>query len=112
MKLADLTDLFVLCAAPGAGDDLQALKRGINEAADLVLLNKAEEPLSVVARQALMDLRVGQSFRANPAQVLPVSAKLSTGISTAWTAIKQLQHKNQVFISVFAYNLNFLHFAD
>lgn len=68
-RLADLTDIFVLCAAPMAGDDLQAMKRGISEMADLILLNKAEEPMIQVARQALMELKASQTLRSHPAQV-------------------------------------------
>ena len=68
-QLADLTDIFVLCAAPMAGDDLQAMKRGISEMADLILLNKAEEPMSQAARKALMELKASQTLRRHPAQV-------------------------------------------
>ncbi len=69
VQLADLTDIFVLCAAPLAGDDLQAMKRGINEQADLILLNKAEEPLSSEARKALMELKLTQTLRSQPVSV-------------------------------------------
>ena len=67
--LADLTDIFVLCAAPMAGDELQAMKRGISEVSDLILLNKAEEPLGQEARKALMELKASQTLRSRPAQV-------------------------------------------
>lgn len=68
-QLADLTDIFVLCASPMAGDDLQAMKRGISEMADLILLNKAEEPMSQSARKALIELKASQALRRQPAQV-------------------------------------------
>lgn len=68
-QLADLADIFVLCSSPMAGDDLQAMKRGINERADLILLNKAEEPLTQMAKKALMELRMSQTLRSNPAKV-------------------------------------------
>ena len=69
VQLADLTDIFILCAAPLAGDDLQAMKRGISEMADIILLNKAEEPLNQAAEQALMELKMSQSLKLHPAQV-------------------------------------------
>ena len=68
-QLADLTDIFVLCAAPMAGDDLQAMKRGISEMADLILLNKAEDPIKREARKAFLELKAAQTLRIHPAQV-------------------------------------------
>ena len=68
-QLADLTDIFVLCSSPMTGDELQALKRGINERADLILLNKAEEPLTQSAKKALMELKMSQTLRNRPAKV-------------------------------------------
>ena len=40
--VAEMTDIFVLLIAPGGGDDLQGVKRGIMEMADLILVNKAD----------------------------------------------------------------------
>ena len=40
--VAEMTDVFVLLIAPGGGDELQGVKRGIMEMADLVLVNKAD----------------------------------------------------------------------
>lgn len=68
-ELADLTDIFVLCAAPRSGDDLQAMKRGISEMAELILLNKAEESLGAEVKKALMELKSSQTLRSHPAQV-------------------------------------------
>lgn len=68
-ELSDLTDIFVLCVAPNSGDEVQSMKRGINERADLILVNKADEPLSEEARQTLMELKMSQYLRSHPAQV-------------------------------------------
>ena len=40
--VAEMTDIFVLLIAPGGGDELQGVKRGIMEMADLILVNKAD----------------------------------------------------------------------
>src|SRR5450756_1345430 len=40
--VADMTDMFVLMQLPNAGDDLQAIKKGVMELADLVVINKAD----------------------------------------------------------------------
>ncbi len=53
--VADMTDLFVLLAGPGGGDDLQGIKRGVMELADLVLVTKADGDLLPAARRAVAD---------------------------------------------------------
>ena len=50
--VADMVDMFVLILPPAAGDELQGLKRGIIELADLVLINKADGDLARVTRGA------------------------------------------------------------
>ena len=45
MAVADMVDCFVLLAAPGGGDELQGIKRGIMELADVVVVNKADGDL-------------------------------------------------------------------
>lgn len=47
-----MTDLFLLLMLPGAGDELQGMKRGIMEMADLIAINKAEEGTMKAAKQA------------------------------------------------------------
>jgi LAO/AO transport system kinase len=51
-KVADMTDMFVLLLQPGAGDELQGIKRGIMELADLILVNKADDGLEEKARKS------------------------------------------------------------
>lgn len=55
--VADLVDLFVLLIAPGGGDELQGMKRGIVELADLVIVNKADGDLESTARHTAADYR-------------------------------------------------------
>jgi LAO/AO transport system kinase len=55
--VADLVDLFILLIAPAGGDELQGLKRGIVELADLLLVNKADGDLEAAARRAVADYR-------------------------------------------------------
>ena len=50
-------DLFVLVASPTGGDELQGIKRGIMELADLIIVNKADGELADAARRACSDLR-------------------------------------------------------
>lgn len=53
-----MTDLFLLLMLPGAGDELQGIKRGIMEMADIIVVNKAEGELLNRAREAVRDLKV------------------------------------------------------
>ncbi len=52
--VAGMTDLFVLLQLPNAGDDLQAIKRGVMELADLVVVNKADLDESAATRACAM----------------------------------------------------------
>ncbi|HEY4375782.1 MAG TPA: methylmalonyl Co-A mutase-associated GTPase MeaB [Acidimicrobiales bacterium] len=57
LAVADLVDVFVLLASPSGGDDLQGIKRGIMELADLVVVTKADGELAGAANHAAADLR-------------------------------------------------------
>ena len=57
VAVADLVDLFVLVASPAGGDELQGIKRGIMELADLIVVNKADGDLAAAAERAAADLR-------------------------------------------------------
>jgi LAO/AO transport system kinase len=52
-----MADLMVLLTIPGAGDELQGIKRGIMEMADCIVVNKAETPNETKAQQAARELR-------------------------------------------------------
>lgn len=55
LAVADMTDLFVLLVSPGTGDELQGIKRGIMELADLVVVTKADGDLEAAARTSVAD---------------------------------------------------------
>ncbi len=83
--VADLVDHFVLLIAPGGGDELQGLKRGIVELADLVIVNKTDGELEAAARHAAADYRHALAlFRRDPdrlpAEVVAVSALERRGL--------------------------------
>jgi LAO/AO transport system kinase len=82
---AAMTDMFVLLQLPNAGDDLQAIKRGVMEMADLVVVNKADlDPQA--AQRAAMQLGAGLGHRGD-ARV--VSAMTGDGIGPLWSAIEE-----------------------
>ena len=55
--VSDMTDMFILMLLPGGGDELQGIKRGIVELADLLLVNKADGNMLAVAQRAIADYR-------------------------------------------------------
>lgn len=91
---AAMTDMFVVLLAPGAGDGLQGVKRGIMELADLVIVNKADGDLGGMARhmvtdfrQALSLMRPGRSFWTT--RVMPCSALTGDGLDDVRGAIDE-----------------------
>jgi LAO/AO transport system kinase len=92
--VAGMTDLFVLLQLPNAGDDLQAIKRGVMELADIVVINKADLDDAAATRamaQITSAVRVfGRHGRADvaPAQVLKLSALKAVGIDAFWNAVE------------------------
>src|SRR4029077_2369906 len=90
--VADMTDLFVLLASPGGGDDLQGIKRGVMELADLVLVTKSDGDLLPASRRAVADYHAAlhlmrPKHKGVQPEVLGVSALEGQGIAQAWDAI-------------------------
>lgn len=91
--VAGMVDMFVLLQLPNAGDDLQAIKKGIVEIADLVAINKSDiDPrASAIARaqwkQALHMLRPTSPNWRPP--VMCVSAIKKDGIAEFWSEIER-----------------------
>jgi LAO/AO transport system kinase len=93
--VADMVDCFVIVAAPGGGDELQGIKRGIMELADVVVVNKADGDLLPAARRAVADYRQALHLQRpkHPgwsAPVVAVSALQGTGIDEAWAEVEKL----------------------
>jgi LAO/AO transport system kinase len=92
--VADMVDMFLLLLAPGAGDELQGLKKGIVELADLILVNKADGDLKPAAlravaeyRHALHLLRRGSLHWTT--EVRAVSALTREGIADVWDLVER-----------------------
>ena len=90
--VAGMTDIFLLLLAPGGGDDLQGIKRGVMERADLVLVNKADGVLADAARRMVADHRaaLGLMRPREPwwrPRVETCSALTGDGIARCWDAV-------------------------
>lgn len=95
-KVADMTDMFVLLQLPGGGDELQGIKRGIMELADLILINKADDELQALAGRSAAEyrnaLRLLHPRSANwKVEVRTCSARDGVGIAEVWDIV--LQHR-------------------
>ena len=95
--VAELTDLFVLLIAPAGGDELQGVKRGIMEMADLILVSKADGELKSAARRTCADyagaLRLLRKRPQDPdgfPKAMCVSAVEETGLAEAWEEMQAL----------------------
>jgi len=89
IAVADMVDMFCLLLAPAGGDDLQGIKRGIMELADLIIINKADGDLLKPARVAAANFTgalglIQPKFRAWTSQVMMASALEGTGIEEVW----------------------------
>jgi len=94
IAVAEMTDIFMLMLLPGGGDELQGIKRGIIELADLVVVNKADGDLAAAASRAATDYRNALSFLhpRHPDWEVPVetcSALENKGLDTIWKIIER-----------------------
>jgi LAO/AO transport system kinase len=102
--VANMTDMFVLLQLPNAGDDLQAIKKGVMELADLVAINKADIDPDAATRarlQIMSSLRLlGLHGNADHAhreqtiwqpQVIQISALKGHGVDTFWSSVTEFR---------------------
>ena len=90
--VAGMTDCFVLLQLPNAGDDLQAIKKGVVELADLVVFNKADiDPAAAELAAGQMRSALAMLHPASPnwrPPVLKVSAARADGVAAFWQAVE------------------------
>jgi LAO/AO transport system kinase len=95
--VAQMSDLFLLLLAPAGGDELQGVKRGIMEMADMILVNKADGDLKPAATRTCADyagaLRLLRKRPQDPEgfpKAMMVSALAREGLEAAWSDIEHL----------------------
>ncbi len=95
--VAEMSDLFLLLLAPAGGDELQGVKRGIMEMADLILVNKADGDLKAAATRTCADyagaLRLLRKRPQDPdgfPKAMTVSALAEDGLAEAWDEMRTL----------------------
>jgi LAO/AO transport system kinase len=97
IMVAEMTDVFCLLLAPGGGDELQGVKRGIMEIADLVVVNKADGDLLPAAQRTRADYAGAlHLLRRRPhdpegfPRAMTCSALAEDGLDGVWEAIQAL----------------------
>lgn len=96
VAVADMVDLFALLVAPGGGDELQGIKRGIMELADLVIVNKADGDLAAAAGRTRADYAnavhlLRPKWESWATEVLACSALEGRGIDEVWSAVERFE---------------------
>ena len=91
--VSEMTDMFLLLLLPGGGDELQGMKRGITELADLILVNKADGEQMSTANHTVSDYRSALQFlprkhKSWEPKVQPCSALSSNGIGNVWELVQ------------------------
>jgi LAO/AO transport system kinase len=92
--VSNMVDVFVVVGIPGAGDELQGIKRGLLELADIIAVNKADGDNINRAKRAATEYRTGLHILAagNPnwsPLVLTVSARENTGLDELWQKVEE-----------------------
>jgi len=105
IDVLDMTDIYLVLLSPGGGDELQGIKRGIIELADILIVNKADGNLEATAKSTVLDYKNALKLQKGRHQnwsvpVLPMSAIESKGIDDVWDEILKLQkhlHEHDIF---------------
>lgn len=108
IAVAGMTDLFVLMQLPNAGDDLQAIKKGVMELADMVVINKADiDPDAATRAQAQItsSLRIFENHGRDPhdaaaqrdatQRVVQLSALKAQGVQAFWASVQAMHAQRQ-----------------
>ena len=95
--VADMVDFFLVLVLPGAGDELQGIKKGVFELADTLAVNKADGDGATKARIALADLRSALRYlprrRASwQPRAVSISGQTGAGLDELWAVIEEHRH--------------------
>jgi LAO/AO transport system kinase len=94
--VAEMVDMFVVLVSPGGGDELQGIKRGIMELADLVVVTKADGDLVAAANRAAAEYKgalhiLRPKWKTWGADVRLVSSTENTGIAEVWGDVERFR---------------------
>jgi LAO/AO transport system kinase len=102
IAVADMTDFFLVLLLPGAGDELQGLKKGVIELADMIAVNKADGDNIARAKAAAAEYRAALHILSPRSRnwappVVTYSALTGDGIADLWASV--LRHRDKLTAS-------------
>jgi len=94
--VADMVDMFIVLLLPAGGDDLQGIKRGVIELADLIVVNKADGDLTATAKRSAADYQHALRMLRSPTagwtpEVMTCSALTGEGVAGIWETIERFR---------------------
>ena len=95
--VADMVDMFIVLLLPGGGDDLQGIKRGVIELADLIVVNKADGDLKSAAQRSAADYQHALRMLRSPTagwtpEVATASAMTGEGVMEIWDVVGRFRN--------------------
>nr|BFE61793.1 methylmalonyl Co-A mutase-associated GTPase MeaB [Dactylosporangium thailandense] len=87
--VADMVDTFLLLALARTGDQLQGIKKGVLELADVIAVNKADGPHEQDARAAARELSGALRLLHSGTSVLTCSGLTGAGLDTLWDRLRR-----------------------
>src|SRR6202008_3736127 len=92
--VADMVDMFIVLLLPAGGDDLQGIKRGVIELADLIVVNKADGDLLATAKRSASDYQHALRMLRSPTagwtpEVATASAMTGDGVTEVWQVVER-----------------------
>ena len=95
--VADMVDMFIVLLLPAGGDDLQGIKRGLIELADMLVVTKSDGELAGAASRTASDyqaaMRLLRSAAEEATPVRQVSGLTGTGVAELWEAVQGLRRR-------------------
>ena len=92
--VSDMVDMFIVLLLPAGGDDLQGIKRGVIELADLIVVNKADGDLKATAQRSAADYQHALRMLRSPTagwtpEVTTASAQVGEGVAGIWDVVER-----------------------
>ncbi len=92
--VADMVDMFIVLLLPAGGDELQGIKRGVIELADLIVVNKADGDLKAAAKRSAADYQHALRMLRSPTpgwtpEVVTCSAQTGEGVAELWAIVER-----------------------
>jgi len=92
--VSDMVDMFIVLLLPAGGDDLQGIKRGVIELADLIVVNKADGDLKATAQRSASDYQHALRMLRSPTpgwtpEVATSSAQTGEGVLAIWDVVER-----------------------